>query len=264
MLMLICPKCKSPLNKYDNTYKCSNNHSYDISKHGYVNLLISKTGAGDSKEMVNARKQFLDKGYYQKLALKIGDIIKKDIHDEDYLLDNGCGTGYYDYIIKQNHKNIIGLDISKFAIEKASKFNPDLKYIVASSNDIPLNDKSIFCIINIFSPTFAKENNRVLKDDGLLIVVLPAKKHLLELKDVIYDNPYLNEEEIPNYEYFFLHNKETIMFNENLNYEDIINLLNMTPYIHKTSINDLNKINNIDKLNITFSFNIFMYKKNTN
>ena len=44
---MLCPKCRLPLTKLDRTYKCSNNHSYDISKYGYVNLLLSKTNCGD-------------------------------------------------------------------------------------------------------------------------------------------------------------------------------------------------------------------------
>lgn len=262
--MLICPKCKFKLLKENNSYKCMNNHTYDIAKSGYVNLLLSKTNAGDNKEMVSSRKAFLEKNYYLPLAIKLKDIIHSEISHDSLILDNGCGTGYYDYIIKTINNNIIGLDISKYAIEKASKLNPDLSYIVASSNDIPLSDKSISCIINIFSPTFPKENYRVLADDGLLIIVLPEMNHLIELKESIYDNAYLNDNLIPNYDNFSIYKKEVITFNKEINHDDIINLVNMTPYIHKTSNMDLDKLKSIDKLNITFSFNIIMYKKSTN
>ena len=36
-------ECKNKLERINNTYKCVNNHSYDISRDGYVNLLINQT-----------------------------------------------------------------------------------------------------------------------------------------------------------------------------------------------------------------------------
>ena len=36
--MLICPICKNKLQKIDNTYKCQNNHSFDISKKGSLTV----------------------------------------------------------------------------------------------------------------------------------------------------------------------------------------------------------------------------------
>ena len=61
---MICPNCKQKLQKIDNSYKCINNHSFDISKQGYVNLLLNTSNSGDNKEMINARSIFLQKGYY--------------------------------------------------------------------------------------------------------------------------------------------------------------------------------------------------------
>ena len=66
-IMLICPVCKEKLQIVNNSYKCINNHSFDISKSGYTNLLISKTNSGDNQEMVNARFVFLNKGYYKNV-----------------------------------------------------------------------------------------------------------------------------------------------------------------------------------------------------
>ena len=41
--LLLCPVCKDKLIKdaSNKMYRCQNNHSYDIAKEGYVNLLIS-------------------------------------------------------------------------------------------------------------------------------------------------------------------------------------------------------------------------------
>ena len=66
--MLICPNCLNKLNKVNNTYKCSSKHSFDISKEGYINLLLNKSKAGDNQEMIKARKEFLEKGYFNPLV----------------------------------------------------------------------------------------------------------------------------------------------------------------------------------------------------
>ena len=65
--MLICPVCGTELQKVDRTLRCENNHSFDVAKEGYVNLLrASKNGdlIGDDKLSARSRRDFLNKGYY--------------------------------------------------------------------------------------------------------------------------------------------------------------------------------------------------------
>ena len=249
--MLVCPKCKSKLDKINNSYKCINNHSYDISKYGYVNLLLSKTNAGDDKMMVDARYNFLSKNYYLPLAKSIINVLSNYIQKDSLILDGGCGTGYYDSVIKATYSHIIGYDISKDAITKAAKLNKDLMYFVASSN-------------NIFTPTFENEVSRLLKDDGILLIVAPKDNHLIELKKAIYENTYLNEENIPSFNNLYLDRCEELISSSKLSKDDLDNLIKMTPYFYKTSKENLDKIKNIDSLNVTFAFNIYIYKKRTN
>ena len=57
-----CPLCKLELTLNDKTYRCDNNHSFDIAKEGYVNLLPVQNKKskqpGDNLEMVQARRAF--------------------------------------------------------------------------------------------------------------------------------------------------------------------------------------------------------------
>lgn len=39
--MKICPVCKEKLVRENKTYKCINNHCFDMAKQGYLNLLLS-------------------------------------------------------------------------------------------------------------------------------------------------------------------------------------------------------------------------------
>ena len=65
MKLLACPKCHQQLHLENKTLKCENNHCYDISKRGYINLLLNPDKAtnnqGDSKASLVARKAYLNK-----------------------------------------------------------------------------------------------------------------------------------------------------------------------------------------------------------
>jgi len=114
--MFICPVCKSRLFKLQNQFKCLKGHSFDISKEGYVNLLMSNAQGkrhGDDKLMVKARKSFLDKGYYSFLRDKINEIIGSG----NTVLDSGCGEGYYTELFSENN-DVLGIDISKEALKR--------------------------------------------------------------------------------------------------------------------------------------------------
>ena len=79
MLKFICPVCKSEISLFERTYKCKNNHCFDLSKDGYVNLLMSQQSSlkrhGDDKLMVKARRDFLEKGFYSELREALCEVL---------------------------------------------------------------------------------------------------------------------------------------------------------------------------------------------
>ncbi|MBO7536392.1 MAG: hypothetical protein J6T34_04575, partial [Bacilli bacterium] len=75
---------------------------------------------------------------------------------------------------------------------------------------------------------------------------------------------YLNEENIPVFNSFDLVESIECISQSDLNKVDLDNLIKMTPYFYKTSKENLDKVNNVNTLNITFAFNIYIYKKRTN
>lgn len=266
---MICPKCKETLTKVNNSYKCVNNHSYDISKYGYVNLLLSKTNCGDPLESIKARNNFLSKDYYKPLANKIQELIVYYNNSSEIknILDCGCGTGYYSSSIQKvypNRFNITGTDISKDAIMYASKKDKLSSYIVASSASLPLEANTFDFAYIVFAPLFEEELSRVLKPNGIFIRVSPNVKHLYELKEKIYDNPYLNEPEVLNLSCFEKLESLTLTYNITTNSADIQDLVGMTPYFYKTSKENLERLNNVNSLDITIDFIIEIYKKAAN
>lgn len=258
--MLICPICMKALQKNEKTYRCSENHCFDLAASGYVNLLLPKNHAGDNQEMVTARRNFLAKGYFQQLVTNLIDLLKM-VADKKVVLDCGCGEGYFLDKCQAAFPDSLfyGLDISKHAIDKAAKRNKDICFIVANSANIPFADQSADVIINIFAPHFPEEFARVLKTDGYVLKVIPGPRHLLELKEALYEKVYLNDTDVylPG---FCLQETRTLTYQANIG-EDLHNLLQMTPYFYRTPQSGLDKIASLKELEITFDFIISLYKK---
>ena len=89
--------------------------------------------------------------------------------------------------------------------------------------------------------------------------MLPGEDHLIELKEILYDVVRKNKEE---YSSNILKLKEIIPVKYKINlhsHEDIMSLLSMTPYMYKTKKEDIEKLNQIDKLSLTIDFNIIVW-----
>ena len=89
----ICPKCKAPLLFSERVAKCAAGHSYDRAKEGYYNLLLTSVGGthGDNKEMIDARRTFLDAGYYEPLSDALNTLVCKNLAEGGTVLDGGAG-----------------------------------------------------------------------------------------------------------------------------------------------------------------------------
>lgn len=206
--------------------------------------------------MIKARTNFLNRGFYSFLLDSINSLLKPD----DALLDLACGEGYY--TSKFICKDKIGIDLSKQGLKHASKNDPATRYLLNSIFHNPLEDKAADKIITIFAPIAKQEIVRLLKDDGRFILVKPDERHLLELKQALYDEPYLNEiEDIP-IDGLTIEKQIRIDNKARLNNEDLANLFMMTPYYNTTSKSDKDKLKGVDSLNVTFSFIVDIYKKN--
>ncbi len=274
MFGLSCPVCKNPLIKQDKTYKCFNNHCFDIARQGYVNLLQSNKSKqkrhGDDKLMIKARGDFLKKGYYKPLRDSLCTLADKYTQDSPGIIDAGCGDCYYtlavlDYL-KAKQPRIIGVDISKDAlIASRLKEIQGITGAVASVFAMPVCSESCDLVLNVFSPFAPEEYRRILKDGGCLIRVVPMENHLIELKEKIYDVPYKNPPEdlvIPGF--ILLENKNIVYSADISSGEDLQNLFKMTPYYYKTSAFDQKKLDSVKHLAVTCEFSVSVYKKSQN
>ena len=245
-----CPVCNFPLSLVNKSYKCINNHSFDLSKKNYVNLILANQGhslnEGDSKEMINSRRRFLQCEFYSPLKNSLLNIVQKYGKNSDtiFLLDVACGEGYYtNYLHESLSKefliNTYGVDISKAAIQASSssrnsKNLHNISYCVGNMDYLPFINNKFDILLNCFAPINYNEFSRVLKKDGIFIRVLPGKFHLYELKEFLYSEIHLNQPKEDNLDGFLLENKIQVDDIITLNNSQIQDLFTMTPYYYKT------------------------------
>ena len=168
-------------------------HWFDFARSGYLNLNGPRGGEGDAKDAIRARRAFLDAGYYQPLCDRLDGILRE--HGVTSFLDAGCGEGYYTNRLAAE-RDAVGIDLSRAGIEAASKranaVGSRAGFAVASLFSMPVEDGAFDAVTNLFAPCAEQEFLRVLKPGGLLILVGAGERHLMGLKQVLYEDPYLN------------------------------------------------------------------------
>lgn len=268
-----CPVCKSGLERLSAVYKCQNGHSFDIASQGYVNLLPSgknRANAGDNAQMIAARSRFLDSGYYACLkdavamnALKAAE----NSVEQPLVVDAGCGEGYYTSGIAdclEAHgiaASVSGIDLSKRGIARASKRYKNVQFAVAGIFDMPYADSSADVIVSIFAPLCESEFRRILKPSGTLIVVTPGRDHLLGLKRVLYDNPYLNDEDKYCPQGFRFMDSQRVQKEITVKGEHVHDLFTMTPYFYNTPAEAAERLKSINELITPIDFIITVLEK---
>ena len=273
MFPLICPLCGSPLLSAGGSYRCENRHTYDRAKSGYVNLLdVSQKKTkfpGDNKMMAAARREFLNKGYYAPLS----DALNKacmDFLSEDpapVILDAGCGEGYYtarltEFLLQAGvQPEVLGIDISKFAVDLAARRSKSASFAVASVFRLPVAENTCDMALNLFAPYCGEETLRILRPGGIFLMVIPGAEHLWELKRAVYETPYKNGvKDYPLGGFEFLEVRKVEAALDLTNREDILHLFEMTPYYYKTSREDQERLMKLDSLSVTASFELLVYR----
>ena len=269
-----CPVCGACLVRGNRAYRCPAGHSYDIAAEGYVHLLPpnrmhSKT-PGDTKQMVRARREFLDAGHYQpfsdclnRLAGEALSTLKSPV-----ILDAGCGEGYYtgrlyrEIAAQGVSPEAFGFDISKFAVKSAAKHCPGIGFAVASCFAIPIGTAAVDCLLDVFAPLVPEEFARVLKPGGTMILAVPSAKHLWGLKEILYDKPYQNEEKMTEYAGFSFVKRVPVRDRLVLESTEMIqNLFAMTPYYWKTPVEGSLRLQKMERLETEIGFDFLVYRR---
>lgn len=264
--MIICPLCQQPLNRSEKQWLCSNRHSFDIARQGYVNLLPvqfkKSLNPGDTPEAVQARRAFLGAGYYQPLCDAIKTLVGQ--LQPHTILDIGCGEGFYTSQLSALAAQVIAVDIAKPAIQIAAKRDPSVCWLVASAAKLPIADGSMDLACSFFSPLPVEEMQRVLKADGHVLMVTPAPAHLFAMREALFDEVQLHEPEkfIQHVAtHFELIQQQQLEYSLQLSQAALQQLVAMTPYAWKAKAERRQQLESMDNFATKASFQIYLFKK---
>lgn len=204
---LTCPICEGPVQQTGRVLACANQHAFDLAREGYVNFLAATGRAskitGDTREMLSARRAFLEKGHYQLVSDTVNRLVRNHLvarnrpeldrgRDSVGVLDAGIGEGYYLGRLRAALREVLphqtvcyfGTDVSKDAVRLTARQHPEIFAVVANTKaNLPFT--SIDVVLDIFSPRNPSEFHRIMAPAGLLIVVIPTARHLEPARRVL-------------------------------------------------------------------------------
>ena len=182
-----CPLCAQPLRSDERTLRCASGHAFDVAREGYVNLLPShhrrSARAGDSAEMVAARRAFLAAGHYAPLEGALAAHSAALADSNGTVLDVGCGEGTFTAALAGDR--VHGVDISRPAIRAAALRFPAVAFAVASGKRLPFGGATFGVLCVVMAPLF-DDALRVLAAGGWLLRVSPGAEHLAGLKEQVF------------------------------------------------------------------------------
>ncbi len=265
---LICPICAQPMALHDRTYRCGSNHSFDMARQGYVNLLTVQQkhslNPGDTRQQVLSRRAFLEAGHYAPIAQAV-IYTAKALGASGPILDAGCGEGYYSARVSAAlGAELTGLDISKEAVRCAAAKYKDAQWLCGTAAHIPVADGSVGMLMSLFAVTLPEEFARVLRSDGLFFQVLAAEDHLLGLKSVIYPElKHRQKDSVPDLPGFRLVQSVPIRFVFTVEGEQVQNLFSMTPHVFRIGKEGARRLAQTQRLTDTASCVLNVYRKSS-
>ncbi|WP_404291356.1 putative RNA methyltransferase [Glutamicibacter arilaitensis] len=274
---VLCPVCDLVLVLTDDprrSLSCPGGHCFDAAKQGYFNFL---TGRGtnfieDTGPMVIAREEFQNRGHYAPLAKALCAAIEGH-HPENKLdvLDAGAGTGYYlgEMIasISETEAEVdaLALDISRYAMRRAAKLPHTLAMVWDVWRRLPSADQSRDVVLNCFAPHNPQEFHRVLRANGICLVVTAADDHLQEIREPLGMLGIAENKEASLIEKFrsagLQHQQtENLTYAMDLQTSDLFNLAFMGPAGHHLSPEVLRaKAESLGTQRVNASFGVHMF-----
>lgn len=290
--IITCPVCGEKLHRENRSLLCPAGHTFDVAKAGYVNMLPpgkeKNSRTGDEKDMVRARVEFLDKGYYNPISSAAAQILAEYAGGDDTFVfcDMGCGEGHHTCrIAGEFHEKTgrevlaLGFDASKYAAECACRLSKSMGWLPRggigeeSSSPVqcvfmpgnlfhlPVADHSVRAAVSMFAPIAGEETRRILEQDGILAVVSSGRDHLLEMRELIYEDVHLSDSlpEVP--EGFELITRRNLNYRTVIeNKADIASLFVMTPFYYKTTEAGRARLAEREQLEVTAEVNISLFR----
>lgn len=272
-----CPICSFSMEIKDfKSIVCLNGHAYDFAKQGYINFMMQHSSKGSyDKKMFEARRNIIVRsGIFTPLHDAIIGILKEE-HNVDEaplnVLDAGCGEGsnLSEVIYRCGQKAVtgFGLDISKEAIKLASAQYEEKVWLVGDLSNFPFKEQTFDVILNILAPSNYKEFNRLLREKGMLVKVVPGSEHLKELRHFLYGEKrkkvYKEDEEaaVLFQKNFREMKSHKVKYVKKLEQSEIHHLIEMTPLSWSADKEKTEKFAGKQCVNITVELDILIGKK---
>tara|TARA_R110001592_G_scaffold168705_1_gene404977 strand:+ start:8104 stop:8994 length:891 start_codon:yes stop_codon:yes gene_type:complete len=289
---LVCPVCsnnlaidQSSLAKYKSV-SCVQGHLFDFAKQGYLNLLLSQhknsKHPGDTLEMVQARTQFLNQGFYDSISnFLIQECLTKyplsnstalRANNPFHYCDLACGEGFYTQRIHDHIQQNIpgeltstGIDISTPAIKAACQRTKEIQWLISSLARVPLADNSQNLVTGLFFHFDLDEVKRILKQDGHFIMATTGPNHLIELRELIYDK--VKEEKLKDFSQATngIQHIKTLELKTSQKLtcrEDILSLLAMTPHYWRCTQDKKHSLAALSELYVSIDIQFDIFIKN--
>ncbi|SDL92743.1 putative RNA methyltransferase [Sediminibacillus halophilus] len=270
-----CPICKSSMKVIDfKCLICSNHHTFDFAKQGYVNLTTHSPNSRYSKSLFEARRKFITEGeFFKPLNNAIAKIINEHLlktKDIFSVLDTGCGEGSHlsnicDIVQTDFSDSVVGvgIDISKEGIMVASKNYSNKIWAVADLANTPFKNTQFDVILNILSPSNYAEFNRLLKSNGIVIKIVPQSGYLKELRENLFleteKQNHSNARTVERFNQSFQYvERSRLSYTINLNKTSIEWLVQMTPLTWSTTSERVKSFKNKDSAHMTVDLDILV------
>jgi 23S rRNA (guanine745-N1)-methyltransferase len=184
---LRCPVCAAQLQVAGAALRCGEGHSFDVARQGYVDLSAGRlTHPGDTAEMIAARQALLAAGHFRVLTEALVTAVAD--RPGGLVVDIGAGTGQHLAGLLEARPDDLGIavDVSKPALRRAARAHPRLAAVRADAwRGLPVADGAADVVLDVFAPRSGPEFHRILRPDGVLVVVTPAPGHLGELVEAL-------------------------------------------------------------------------------
>lgn len=264
--VLACPVCGHALGRDGGRYLCASGHSFDVAREGYVNLLLSTQKAsrdpGDSRLMVDRRRDFMAAGHYAPLAELVAALAGAHLPADrsGRVLDAGCGEGY---VLRELGSRLgtertdrWGVDISRWAVRAAARADASTTHAVASIHRLPVLTGSIDLLVSVLSPRDFTEFQRILAPGGHLLAVVPDEKHLLELRRFVYRKvlPHQVDTKLGTGDDLRAIGDSRVSFPVRLDREGLDQLVAMTPYLWHLRGDARQRLDDLNGLDTRASF----------
>ncbi|HYE81121.1 MAG TPA: methyltransferase domain-containing protein [Clostridia bacterium] len=276
--IFLCPICGKKMKAYGSgRITCKNKHSFDLSRNGYVNLLLSPAKLDYDKNMLKSRSLICRSNFFRPMIDQLSTLILKEKQKENTdmlkILDAGCGEGSHlaqiTASISSNSSikaKSFGIDISKDGIQLASRDYPEIVWCVADLARLPFTGKRFDVILSILSPSNYKEFNRVISHDGILVKVIPGNSYLKELRILFYDRTdketYSNDRVIEHFKSNFnIFNIQQLQYNMPIDKGNLVHLVKMTPLSWRAPSEKIENILSSGIDNITVDLSIIAGSK---